>query len=76
LGLGLRRLLLALPVAFGAAAMVAAAPSAAPVASPDADHTLPANPALQSLEARARYGTDALASFHLPDALNPAFKGV
>ena len=74
--MSVRRLLLALPVLFGAAAVMAAAPSASPVASPEADHTLPANPALQSLDARARYGTDALASFHVPDALNPVLKGV
>ena len=60
-----RRLLLALPVVFGLAAVVAAAPSAAPVPGPEADHTLPAHPALRSLEAR-----------HLPDVLNPVLKGV
>ena len=63
-----RRLLLALPVAFGLAAVVAAAPSAAPRSGPDADRTLPANPALQTLEPGARHG--------IPDALGPALKGV
>jgi hypothetical protein len=67
--LSLRRLLLALPVAFGVAAVVAAAPSAAPVPAPAADRTLPANPALRSLAARAAGG-------HLPDALGPVLKGV
>jgi hypothetical protein len=76
--LNFRRLLLALPVAFGLAAVVAAAPSAAPVPPPEADHALPANPALRSLEARARYGAELLErmSFHLPDALNPVLKNV
>jgi hypothetical protein len=78
--LSLRRLLLALPVVFGLAAAVAAAPSAAPVAGPGDDHTLPANPALWSLDARARYSAAGLAAdlptSRVPDALNPVFKGV
>jgi hypothetical protein len=78
--LSLRRLLPALPVVFGLAAIVAAAPSAAPEAGPETDRTLPANPALRSLDARARYGAAALAAGvpagHVPDALNPVFKSV
>src|SRR6266850_6248448 len=74
--LGRRHLLLALPVAFGIAAVVAAAPSAAPVSGPPgADHTLPADPVLRSLDGRAR---DAAAGnpYHVPDPLGPVFKTV
>lgn len=63
----LRRLLLALPVAFGLAAAVAAAPSAAPVTLPGGDRRLPAHPALRSLDAPRR---------HVPDAAGPMLKKV
>jgi hypothetical protein len=73
-----RRLLLALPVAFALAAVVAATPSAAPVTRPEPDRTLPAHPALRSLEARARYRAELAErlSLRLPDALNPVLKNV
>jgi hypothetical protein len=72
--LNVRRLLLALPLVFGLAAVVAAAPSAAP--SGGIDTRLPANPALRSLQARARYDAEQTSSYHLPDALGPVFKNV
>ena len=63
-----RRLFLALPVAVGLAAVLAAAPSAVPVPGPEADRTLPASPALRTLEPGGRHA--------LPDVLNPVLKGV
>ena len=75
--LRLRRLLLALPVLCGLAAAVAAAPSAAPVSLPPADRTLPANPALRSLEARDRYGAELMtAAGHGRDVLGPLLKNL
>ena len=73
----LRRLLLVLPVFCGLAAALTAAPSAAPATPPPADRTLPAAPALRSLEARGRYGAELLAgSGHLRDILGPVLKNV
>lgn len=66
-----RRLLLALPLAFGIAAAVASAPSAAPVAGrgAEADTRLPVHPGLRSLDPRALgEGGDPA---HVPDVGNP-----
>ncbi|HVW33898.1 MAG TPA: cytochrome-c peroxidase, partial [Acidimicrobiia bacterium] len=70
-----RRLLVALPVVFGVAAVLAAAPSAAPSVAPAAPDTrLPADPHLRSLDPRVR---DAAGGpNHLGDPLNPVFKMV
>ena len=69
-----RRLLLALPLAFGVAAALAAAPDAAPsdgeVAAPDT--RLPVHPNLRSLDPRVLADDPGGA----PDALNPIVKGV
>jgi hypothetical protein len=68
-----RHLWLALPVVFGAAAVLAGAPSAAPSAG--ADRTLPADLALRSLEPKVRDGAGGN-PYHVADPLNPVFKTV
>jgi hypothetical protein len=72
--LSFRRLLLALPLAFGIAAALAAAPDAAPsggdLAAPDT--RLPVHPRLRSLDPRVLANDPGGA----PDALNPVLKGV
>src|SRR5438105_9482142 len=52
---------LSVPVFVGLAVFVTTAAARASSNRPPADATLPANPALRSLETRARYGTDAMA---------------
>ena len=74
--MSLRRLLLALPVLAGLAAVLAAAPSAAPTDTPEPDSRRPAHPALQSPGERARYNAELLSGPPVPDPLNPVFKGV
>ena len=69
--MSLRRLLLALPLTFGAAAAVAAAPPAAPGAGPSwaTDTRLPVHPGLRTLDARMTAGGGDPA--HVPDVGNP-----